>query len=207
MRHLEDGQRLDEELRCRSCDLLELMGGSVGLEDLQQDGVMDSGQIKDAQALTDRPAAKLIGCPASRLAAVGEVLKEGGGIVTPEPLLHVPGHRRICRSGPRWSSRCRYARPSSRSRAVWTLSRPMPRRTMAKATVGWMPTMTVSAPRSRAAWARLSRVREPKESMTSRAATSMMTPRARWVPICSTRSCWNRTISRSFRASWMEAIR
>jgi site-specific recombinase XerD len=41
--------------------------------------------------------------------------------------------------------------PSSRSRAVWTLSRPMPRRTMAKATVGWMPTITVSAPRSRAA--------------------------------------------------------
>jgi hypothetical protein len=83
----------------------------------------------------------------------------------------------------------------------------MPRRTIAKATVGWIPTMTVSAPRSRAAWARLSRVREPKESITSRAATSMITPRARWVPICSMRSCWNWTISRSLRASWIEAIR
>src|SRR5215217_2733775 len=83
----------------------------------------------------------------------------------------------------------------------------MPRRTIAKATDGWMPTITVSAPRSRAAWARLSRVREPKESMTSRAATSMMTPLARWVPICSTRSCWNWTISRSFSASWIEAMR
>src|SRR4029453_8436614 len=117
------------------------------------------------------------------------------------------GHRGDwwCRGS--WSSRRRYARPSSRSSAVWTLSRDMPSRTIAKATVGWMPTMTFSAPRSRAAWARWSRVREPKESMTSRAATSMMTPRARWVPICSTRSCWNWTISWSFSASWIEAIR
>jgi hypothetical protein len=53
--------------------VLELLGGLVGLENLQQHAVMDSSQVKDAQALTDRPAAKLISCPASRLTALGEV--------------------------------------------------------------------------------------------------------------------------------------
>ena len=60
-----------------------------------------------------------------------------------------------------WTGRCgaRTSRsrgtssPSSRSSAVWT-SRSMPSWTMAKATSGWMPTMTVSAPRRRAMWAR-----------------------------------------------------
>ena len=50
---------------------------------------------------------------------------------------------------------------------------------MANATSGWMPTMTVTAPRSRAISAMLRSVREPNESSTSSAATSMMTPRAR----------------------------
>ena len=39
------------------------------------------------------------------------------------------------------------------------------------------------------------RVREAKLSITSRAATSMMTPRARCSPIWRTRSFWNRIIS------------
>ena len=59
---------------------------------------------------------------------------------------------------------------------------------MANATSGWMPTITVSAPRSRAISAMVRSVREPKESRTSRAATSMMTPRARCWPIWSMRS-------------------
>jgi hypothetical protein len=86
--HLEDGQRLDEELRRRPRDVLELVGGSVGLENLQEHEVMDSGQIEDAQALPDRPSAKLVGCPASRLTALREVLEEDGRVVTPEPLGH-----------------------------------------------------------------------------------------------------------------------
>ena len=53
-------------------------GGSVGPEDLQEDAVMDAGEIEDAQLLSDRPAAELVGRPAARLAALGEVLEEGG---------------------------------------------------------------------------------------------------------------------------------
>src|SRR5215211_6022272 len=78
---------------------------------------------------------------------------------------------------------------------------------MAKATSGWIPTMTVSAPRRRAIRARLRSVREANESRTSSAATSMMTPRDRQAPICSTRSSWNLTSSRSRRAVWMDAMR
>src|SRR5215217_4152914 len=174
--------------RCRLGDVFEFGGGGVGLEDVQDHAVMDPGEVEDAQAVTDRPAAELVGCPASRFTARREVLQERGGIVPPEPFLGVAAHRPpgpAAGSGPCPSNRCRSSRPAWRSRAVWTLSRPMPRRTIANATGGWIPTITVSAPRSRAAWARLRRVREPKESMTSRAATSMITPRARWMPICS----------------------
>ena len=73
-------------------DVLELVGGPVGLEDLQQHAVVDPGEVEDAQALADRPAAELVGCPASPFPAVGEVLQEGGFVVPPEPLLGVPGH-------------------------------------------------------------------------------------------------------------------
>ena len=108
--HLEDGQRLHEELRCRPGDVLELVRGSVGLEHVQQHEVMDPGQIENAQALADRPSAKLVGCPASRLTTLGKVLKEGRRVVTPEPLLGVPGNVAPCRVGPSGaclSSRCR----------------------------------------------------------------------------------------------------
>src|SRR4029453_6525156 len=97
LRHLEDGQRLHQELRCRLGDLLELVGGSVGFEDLQEDAVMDAGEIQDAQLLSDRPAAELVGRPAAGFAAVGEVLEEGGSVVAPEPLMSVPGHVAPCR--------------------------------------------------------------------------------------------------------------
>ena len=65
MRHLENGQRLDEELRCRLGNALQLLRAPVGLENIEQHGVMDSGQIKDAEVLADRPSAKLIGRPAA----------------------------------------------------------------------------------------------------------------------------------------------
>ena len=83
----------------------------------------------------------------------------------------------------------------------------MPRDTMAKATSGWMPTMTVTAPRSRAMSPMVRSVRAPKESRTSSAATSMITPRDRCCPICSMRSSRNRTIWVSSRAVWIDAIR
>ena len=50
---------------------------------------------------------------------------------------------------------------------------------MANATSGWIPTITVSAPRSRVMWAMLRSEREAKESITSSAVTSMMMPRER----------------------------
>jgi hypothetical protein len=37
--HLEDGQNLHEELRCRLANVLQLLGGSMGLEDIQQHAV------------------------------------------------------------------------------------------------------------------------------------------------------------------------
>jgi hypothetical protein len=83
----------------------------------------------------------------------------------------------------------------------------MPSETIAKATSGWIPTMTVSAPRSRAISAIVRSVRAPKESRTSSAATSMITPLDRCRPICSTRSSRKRTICVSSSAVWIEAIR
>src|SRR5215218_11420196 len=70
-----------------------------------------------------------------------------------------------------------------------------------------MPTITVSAPRRRAMWARLRRHRVPKESSTSRAATSTMIPRERSAPMRVTTSCWKRTISWSSSAVWIDAMR
>src|SRR5205085_1054338 len=91
----------------------------------------------------------------------------------------------------------RYARPSSKSRAVATPSRVKPSCTMAKATSGWIPTMTVSAPRKRIMWAISRKVREAKESMTSIAVTSTMTPRERNLTTCCTRALrsWLRSAS------------
>src|SRR5262245_54359030 len=78
---------------------------------------------------------------------------------------------------------------------------------MANATSGWMPTITVSAPRNRIMWAIPRSVRTAKESMTSSTVTSTMAPRDRYRPTCSTRSSrrWRR--SSSLRADWMEAMR
>ncbi len=70
-----------------------------------------------------------------------------------------------------------------------------------------MPTITVVAPRSLAISAMLLNVREPKESSTSRAATSMITPLERCSPIWWMRSFWNRTIWESSSAVWMDAMR
>jgi hypothetical protein len=75
--HLEDGQRLDEGLLCCLCDVLELVGVVWGLEHVQQHGVVDAGEVEDAQVLADRPAAELVGSPAARLTALGEVRKAG----------------------------------------------------------------------------------------------------------------------------------
>jgi len=78
---------------------------------------------------------------------------------------------------------------------------------MANATSGWIPTITVSAPRSRAMWAMSRSVRTANESITSNAVTSTMTPRARNFPtrsISASRS-WERSASVS--ADWMDAIR
>ena len=58
-------------------------------------------------------------------------------------------------------------------------SRVSPSWTIANATSGWMPTMTVSAPRKRIMWAIALNVRTAKESMTSSTVTSTMTPRER----------------------------
>ena len=49
--HLEDGQGLNEEVGCGLGDVLQLLGALVGLEDIQEDAVMDAGEIEDAELL------------------------------------------------------------------------------------------------------------------------------------------------------------
>src|SRR6478735_7177355 len=67
--------------------------------------------------------------------------------------------------------------------------------------------MTVAAPRSAVIRARVDRVLAAKESSTSNAATSMITPRARSRPTRAIRSRWKRSSSESSNAVWMDAIR
>src|SRR3990170_659410 len=83
----------------------------------------------------------------------------------------------------------------------------MPSCTMAKATSGWIPTITVSAPRSRIIEATSRRVREAKESSTSSAVTSTMTPRERYRPTCCVSESRSASSSASDSADWMVAIR
>src|SRR5262245_22532712 len=78
---------------------------------------------------------------------------------------------------------------------------------MAKATSGWMPTMTVFAPRSRIMWATSLSVRVENESMTSSAVTSMMTPRERDFPTFSTIASRSWTRSASCSAVCIVAIK
>ena len=63
--HLEDGQGLNEEVGCGLGDVLQLLGALVGLEDIQEDAVMDAGEIEDAELLDNRPPAELVGRPAA----------------------------------------------------------------------------------------------------------------------------------------------
>src|SRR5687768_14447581 len=83
----------------------------------------------------------------------------------------------------------------------------MPSWTIANATSGWIPTMTVSAPRSRVMCAIPRSERETNESITSSAVTSTMIPRDRKRPTCTITSSWSRMTSVSVSAAWIDAIR
>jgi hypothetical protein len=69
--------------------------------------------------------------------------------------------------------------------------------TIENATSGWMPTITVSASRSRVVCAMPRSVRVANESITSSALTSITTPRERRRPIFSASSSlgWIRSLS------------
>jgi hypothetical protein len=92
LRHLEDGQRLYEEFGCRFGDVLKLVGGPVGPENIKEHAVMDSGEIQHAQVLPYGSAAEFIGGLEPRLTPVGQILEEGGSVVAPEPLVGVSHH-------------------------------------------------------------------------------------------------------------------
>ena len=102
---------------------------------------------------------------------------------------------------------CSSASPSSRSSAVCTSSKLMPSWTIANATSGWMPTITVSAPRRRVIIAIPRSERETNESMTSSDVTSTMIPRERWRVTCAITSSRSCRTSVSVSADWIEAIR
>jgi hypothetical protein len=78
---------------------------------------------------------------------------------------------------------------------------------MATATSGWIPTITVSAPRSLAVSAISRSERATNESMTSSAATSMTIPRERCLPTCEASSSRRWSTSVSVSADWIDAIR
>jgi hypothetical protein len=121
--HLEDGQRLHEEFRCRLGDVLELVGGPVGLENIQEHGVVDSGEVQYAQVLPYGPPAKLVGGLEPRLTAVGQVLEEGGSVVAPEPLVGVPHpvHQAGTVVETRPTTRSAPGRSGRRSAVCWAL--------------------------------------------------------------------------------------
>src|SRR5437867_6032787 len=79
--------------------------------------------------------------------------------------------------------------------------------TIANATSGWIPTITVSAPRSSTMCAMSRSVPVANESMTSSAVTSMLPPRERGRPTFSTRASRRCTMSASVSADWMMAMR
>src|SRR4051812_28717829 len=83
----------------------------------------------------------------------------------------------------------------------------MPSCTIANATSGWIPTITVSAPRSRVMCAIPRSERETNESITSSAVTSTTIPRERKRPTCTITSSCRRRTSVSVSAAWIEAIR
>src|ERR671916_1525557 len=206
--HLVRRQHLTQEVGGRGGHVLELLR-AAGAQDVTEDVMVHVHEIEDGQTVADRGSADLVAGGECRLIPAGQVPQEGGAVVAVQPFQRL--HERKRGSTPSGAGRLcfplRYARPSSRSSAVWAVPVPRPRATIVNATSGWMPTSTVSAPRRRAISASERSVRAPKESSTSKAATSMMTPRARYCPICSTRLRWNRTISASSRAVWIDAIR
>ena len=111
-------------------------------------------------------------------------------------------HRRVRSSACAMSS-CRFssARPSSRSSAVCMSSNTSPSWTIAKATSGCRPTITVSAPRSRVMCAIVRSDRAANESITSIAVTSTMMPWARNRLTRSIRSWRSRSVSESVSAA------
>src|SRR4051812_6515339 len=78
---------------------------------------------------------------------------------------------------------------------------------MANATSGWMPTITVSAPRRRVIIAIPRSERDTNESMTSSDVTSTMIPRERWRVTCAITSSRSCRTSVSVSADWIEAMR
>ena len=157
---------------------------------LKKNLVVHLREFEDAHAVGHSRPAELVAGVQCGLVSARQVAQERGPVVARrgprQPVIaarsapHRPAaarsrRRRLLEVGPappRGPGRCARVPVS------------IPSSTMAKATSGWMPTITVSAPRSRAISAMLRSVREPKESRTSSAATSMITPRDRCWPIC-----------------------
>src|SRR5690349_12826915 len=137
------------------------MGVGFGVaQHLEEDLLVQPAHVQEVHPGDDRPAPEGIGGLADDLVTAGQEAQERRAVVLGEVvedgvgLAHVsfppagPGASPpVSPSGsPSVRPPASMARPSSRSRAVGTSPVPMPRRTMVKATSGWMPTMTVRAP-------------------------------------------------------------
>src|SRR3954468_15400878 len=201
--HVVAGQHLQQEVRRRGRELRRLVLPTVQ-QYLDEHVVVHPDHLQQVEPRLERGPAELVARMQRRLLSTGEVAQERHPVVTQQVLARPHLRRTVAGAA---SAKSNAAMPSSRSSAVTTEPVFMPSCTIAKATSGWMPTITVAAPRSRAISPMSRRVREAYESRTSRAATSTTTPRARSWPIRCTRSSLNRISCESSRAVWIDAIR
>src|SRR5918993_4040913 len=183
----------DAETRVRHVVITE-DGGGIGdagplvTGDHEQAGPISLPDLADrdhALAGVDRDVASDLrdGRRHERGVRAGEAKAQGGGpaVLPGHDGIGVGGdiHPDLVHLGIGAGASSRRASPASRSSAVSTAPSCRPNWLIAVATSGWIPTTTVRAPRRRFVRATVLNDRATNESMTSRAATSTMMPRAR----------------------------
>src|SRR4051812_31756045 len=145
LHHVVARQQLEEHVRRRTGDVRGLVGRGLP-EHLRQHVVVHPDELEQAHAPRQGSPADLVARVPGSLLVPGQVPEEGRTVTAGHAVGRPHGRpgERSARRPPRSTS------PSSRSSAVATWPVCRPSWTIAKATSGWMPTITVTAPRSRA---------------------------------------------------------
>src|SRR5664279_3044428 len=160
--HLVGRKYFDKELGGGRKDVLLVLHTAGGDQQPAEYGVVAADPVEHADASGEGGTTEFVGGAEGGLTSLAQIAHEGCGVVLCQ-LVGGMAHRdapfvapetdgRCCRLPVKRSSK---AKPSSRSSAVRRVSMCMPRRTVAKATSGLIPTTTVVAPRRPAISARL----------------------------------------------------